>query len=60
MNLEEMLFTVVVIDGHYTTVDQYREDSLQYDGLTWDEATELVRLGFMQGFEAVIWRTEDE
>ena len=60
MKLEEMLFTVVVIDGHYSTEDQYGQDSLRYEGLSWDEASELVRISFLQGYEAVIWRMEDE
>lgn len=60
MKLEEMTFTVVVIDGHWTTQDQYDQDSLHYEGLSWQEASELVRLSFLQGYEAVIWRMEDE
>ena len=60
MRLEEMLFTVVVIDGHWTTQDQYGQDSLCYEGLSWKEASELVRLSFLQGYEAVIWKMEEE
>ena len=58
--LEEMRFSAVIIDGHYSTEDQYGQDSLTYEGLSWEEASELIRLGFKQGFEAVIWRLEDE
>ena len=58
--LDEMTFAVVVIDGHYFTQDQYGQDALRYEGLTWAEATELIRLSFIQGYEAVIWRIEDE
>lgn len=60
MELDEMLFSVLVINGSFATLDQCQEDSLQYDGLTWAEAQELVRLSFVQGYEAVIWRLEDE
>ena len=60
MRLEEMLFTVVVINGHWTTQDQYGQDSLRYEGLSWQETSELVRMSFLQGYEAVIWKMEDE
>ena len=60
MQLEEMLFTVAVIDGHWTTQDQYGQNCLYYEGVSWEEATELVRLSFLQGFETVIWRIEDK
>lgn len=60
MKLEEMLFSVVVIDGHYSTEDQLGQDSLCYEGLTWQEASELVRLSFLNGYEAVIWRMDNE
>lgn len=60
MKLEEMTFTVVVINGHWTSLDQYGGDSLCYEGLSWQETSELVRISFLQGYEAVIWRAEDE
>lgn len=60
MKLEEMTFTVDVINGHWTSLDQCGGDSLRYEGLSWQEASELVRISFLQGYEAVIWRTEDE
>ena len=60
MKLEDMRFKVIVIDGHFLTVDQCMENNLLYEGLTWEEASELVRMSFIQGYEAVIWRMEDE
>ena len=60
MKLEEMQFTVDVLNDHWTNLDQYGGSSLRYEGLSWQEASELVRLSFLQGYEAVIWRTEDE
>ena len=60
MKLEEMAFTVVVIDGHWTTQDQYNQPTLCYEGLSWQEASELIRISFLQGYEAVIWRVADE
>lgn len=59
-DFKDAFFTVVVIDGHYSTEDQLGQDSLVYEGLQWKEAVELIKLGFMQGFEAVIWKMDDE
>lgn len=52
------LFTVVVIDGEASEMCEPYTNLLRYDGLTWADSVELVRLSFAQGFQAVIWRQE--
>lgn len=60
MKLKEMTFTVVVFNGNYFDSDPCCQDSLQYERLTWAEASTLIRISFMQGYKTMIWRTEDE
>lgn len=60
MKLEDMVFAVDILSEHWTAIDQCGGDSLRYEGLSWQEASELVRISFLQGYEAVIWRAEDE
>ena len=52
------LFTVIPVDGEAVNVGDLETESLRYDGLTWDEAVELCRLSFLQGFECIIWKIE--
>ena len=57
--MKEALYTVRAIDGDFCDfVDDMATESLRYDGLRWDEAAELCRLSFKQGFQCVIWQTE--
>lgn len=52
-------FTVIVIDGDLSDyVSTGETAALQYDGLTWADCVELVRLSFTQGYTAVIWKQE--
>ncbi len=57
--MNEPLYTVRAIDGDFRdfVVDMTIE-SLRYDGLKWEEAVELCRLSFRQGFQCVIWRED--
>lgn len=52
------LYTVLAVNGDFADAIIPETDSLRYDGLSWDEAVELCRLSFMQGYECVIWRME--
>ena len=54
------LFTVIPVDGEAVNLCDCVTESLRYDNLTWDEALELVRLSFLQGFEVIIWKIEPE
>ena len=54
------LFTVIAVDGPAADLSDVGTDSLRYDGLSWEEAVELARLSFMQGFEIVLWREREE
>lgn len=54
--MDDFTYTVMPIDGSFLDVLGSGTDSLRYDGLSWDEAVELCRLSFLQGFEVVIWR----
>ena len=53
------LFTVVPVEGEAIEAGDPYVNSLRYDHLTWDEAVGLVRLSFAQGFEVIIWQTEN-
>ena len=56
----EGLFTVIPVDGEAVNVGDFETESLRYDGLTWDEAVELCRLSFLQGFEVIVWKISPE
>ena len=56
----EGLFTVIPVNGEAVTAGDPYTESLRYDGLTWEDAIELVRLSFMQGFEVIIWKIDGE
>ena len=53
------LFSVIAIEE---TLSAYMDDptspALIYNRLTWEEAVELARLSFRQGFRVVIWQTD--
>jgi len=54
------LFTVIPVDGDAIDAGDPYTSSLRYDYLTWDEAVELVRLSFLQGFECIVWKMPDK
>ena len=56
---EGMRFAVTAVDGSFLDVADPYTDSLRFEGLTWDEAVELSRLAFVQGFEVILWAMED-
>lgn len=56
---ENQLFTVIAVDGSFLNAADPGTDSLRFDGLTWDEAVEMARLSFGQGYQIVVWRSEE-
>ena len=54
------LFTVIAVNGNAADILEPFTDYLRYDGLSWSESVELCRLSFMQGFQCVIWKQEQE
>ena len=57
---ENQSFTVIAVNGCFLDCADPSTDSLRFDWLTWNEAVELARLSFLQGFEIVIWRMPEE
>lgn len=55
-----MMYSVTVINGNYLDAADIETETLHYDGLSFDEAVELCRLSFSQGYECVIWRGDKE
>ena len=53
-------YTAIVIDGSYLDAYTPGNDSVRFDGLTWDEVAELVRLSLAQGYEIVLWCDDKE
>lgn len=53
-------YTVIVVDGSYLDAYTPGNDSVRFDGLTWNEAAELSRLAFAQDYEIVLWRDGKE
>lgn len=53
---EDQLFTVISVNGSFLDAADPGTDSLRFDNLTWEEAVELAKLSFSQGFELVLWR----
>lgn len=57
--MQEERFSLFVIDGE--PVDWSNDPTvpcLRYEGLAWEEAVELCRLSFDQGYTAIIWRID--
>ena len=54
------LYTVLVVDGEAADLCDIDTNVLRYDRLTWEESVELVRLSFVQGYQAVIWKQSAE
>ena len=52
-------YTVIPIRGSFLDVLDGDADSLRYDFLSWNEAVELCRLSFLQGYECVIWQQQE-
>lgn len=55
---EGQRFTVLAVDGTFLDAADPGTDALRFDGLTWEEAVELARLSFDQGYQIVVWRAE--
>lgn len=54
------LYTVIAIDGGVVEwVEDITIPSIKYSDLSWDEAVELCRLSFKNGFQCVLWRQDD-
>lgn len=56
---DSIRFTVLAVDGSFFDVGELGTDSLRFDELTWDNAVDLARLSFAQGFQIIIWQAED-
>ena len=52
-------YTVIAVDGHAVDAWVPETMSVRYDRLSWEEATQLMRLSFTQGFECILWKTPD-
>lgn len=57
--MDNSRFCVVVVDGKAADLCSIDTPSLRYDGLSWEESAQLARLSFEQGFEIVIWKSDD-
>ena len=58
--MEGHYYTVIPVEGAAIEAGDPYTNSLRYDNLTWEEAVELVRLSFLQGFECIIWQMVDK
>ena len=56
MQIENMQFCVIVVDGEFVDFGDPEVQTLRYEPLSWTEAVELARLSFMQGYQCVFWR----
>lgn len=52
------LYKVIVVDGHFTDLGDLAATSMHYEGLTWSEAVDLVKISFLQGYEVIIWEQQ--
>ncbi len=53
-------FDVIALDGDiFDFVEDPTTPYLKYQHLTWEEAVELCRLSFRQGFRCILWQTGD-
>jgi len=55
-----MQYRVLVFQGDIDAIIDPYSPALSFKGITWEEAVELCRLSFAQGYGAVIWRHEAE
>ena len=55
-----MKYKVLVFQGDVEAIIDPYSPALSFDGIAWEEAVELCRLSFTQGYGAVIWRHEAE
>lgn len=53
-------YTVIVVDGEVSDMNDPFTNTVRYDGLTWEESVELARLSFAQGFEIVVWKMDTD
>lgn len=53
-------FTVIVVDGEVVDLCEPYTSSLRYNDLEWEDAVALVRMSFEQGYQAVIWKIDEE
>lgn len=52
---DSKFFTAMVINGQFIDAAEPGTDLLRFDGLIWEEAVELARLSFLQGYQVVLW-----
>ena len=52
-------YRVLVFEGDIDALTDVYSPALSFDGISWDEAVQLCRLSFTQGYGAVIWQHEE-
>lgn len=57
--MNDELYTVLPINGSFLDILDPGTEFLRYDCLTWEEAVELCRISFLQGYQLVIWQQAD-
>ena len=53
-------FCVIVVSGNAADLCDLSTESLRFDALSWEESVELARLSFLQGYEIIVWKQDDE
>ena len=53
--MDNLKFDILIFDSDLENVLEIGTPELQFSGLQWNEAVELCRMSFAQGFKAVIW-----
>lgn len=57
--MDEDRFTVICVDGEAADLGDFATPSLRYDNLSWEDSVTLAKLSFSQGFEVILWKTDD-
>ena len=52
-------YRVLVFEGGIDAITDPYSPALTFKDISWDEAVELCRLSFPQGYGAVIWQHEE-
>lgn len=53
-------YCLLVCDGDICEVSDPSAPYLRYDCDSWDEAVEIMRLSFKQGFSVCVWPMDDD
>jgi hypothetical protein len=57
--MNEFTYSVFVVDGEWTDATDPITDCLRFDGLGWDEACGLAKMGCDQGYQVSILRQDN-